>query len=285
MRAYMRRAVERSHSRQARIALSISALSQATAGCADLLGVPGDPRLMNDSSASPTLVQQAPGMGIEPSSGRMQDIAARPNAYVATEPTEGQPGSLQLGGSGSQSPSTLSTGAPEPEASDAGPPSASPPPIDAGSPSPRVAAIPAAVCASPGVLGPNGSCYTTVTTLLNWANARQHCRSLGAGWDLASIRSDEVNQFLTGLLNNDAWIGGSDSSTEGTWIWVDDQTSFWSGDGTGGPVNAAYANWYRTEPNGGGNSGCARLVTALAGTWADLTCTDLFGAVCEGPPE
>jgi hypothetical protein len=134
------------------------------------------------------------------------------------------------------------------------------------------------------VLGPDSRCYATLLTPLTWLDARESCRAIGAGWQLASIRSDEVNQFLTALLGSETWIGASDANVEGTWFWIDDETVFWTGDETGSPVNGAFANWAGTEPNGGEDSDCARLVPDNSGEWADLECEELRSAVCAGPP-
>jgi hypothetical protein len=171
----------------------------------------------------------------------------------------------------------------EGEAPDPGPPDAGLGSSDASWPPPPIDATSPAVCASPGVLGPNGRCFATVATLLSGPAARQRCRSFGNGWDLASIRSPEVNQFLAELLTSESWIGASDANREGTWVWVDDRTVFWRGNETGSPVNAAFSNWSRTEPNGKDTSDCARLVPG-AGSWADLECDELRSAVCGGPP-
>lgn len=122
-----------------------------------------------------------------------------------------------------------------------------------------------------------------VATLLSWSDARQACQALGDGWDRGSIRTEQVNQFLAGLLSSETWIGATDLDTEGNWVWASDGQPFWRGNGaTGSAVNGAYVNWNGTEPNGG-KSDCARVVPALATTWADVECSALRSSVCEGP--
>jgi hypothetical protein len=129
-----------------------------------------------------------------------------------------------------------------------------------------------------------------VATLLSWEDARLSCRAHAEGWDLAAIRSEATNRFLAEVAPAQAWVGGSDAEDEGTWLWVNEADAFWSGNGlTGSVLNGAFENWNTDEPNGAGNSDCARLVTAPGGvpsalpTWADLECFELRGSVCEGP--
>jgi hypothetical protein len=140
-------------------------------------------------------------------------------------------------------------------------------------------------CATGQSLGPNARCFVLQSALLSWSDARTSCRALGQGWDLASIRSAEVDQFLAGLLTTEAWIGATDAALESTWTWVDDGSAFWTGNSPDGTaVGGAYANWNSTEPNGGVNTNCARIVPAVGNTWADLECGSLLGALCQGPP-
>jgi hypothetical protein len=143
----------------------------------------------------------------------------------------------------------------------------------------------AAGCAGAQSLGPNGRCFVREATLLSWSDARTSCRALGPGWDLVSIHSAEVDQFLAGLLTTEAWIGASDADLEGTWSWVDDGTAFWRGNWPNGrALGGAYANWNFSEPNGGVNTNCARIVPLVGRHLADLECGSLRGALCEGPP-
>ena len=54
---------------------------------------------------------------------------------------------------------------------------------------------------------------------------------------------------LAGTLANDgseapfAWLGGSDSASEGQWVWENNGDVFWSGDFNGGPVGGRFNNW------------------------------------------
>lgn len=116
-----------------------------------------------------------------------------------------------------------------------------------------------------------------------WLEARESCRALGDGWDLAVPRSAALNAFLATLLVDEAWLGGSDRETEEVWRWVDDGSVFWRGDEAGAAPEGAFANWNPSEPNGGGNSDCLRLVSRVGDEWADLECEMPRSALCEGP--
>ncbi|XP_064859711.1 C-type lectin domain family 4 member M-like isoform X1 [Oncorhynchus nerka] len=65
----------------------------------------------------------------------------------------------------------------------------------------------------------NSSWYFLSTETKTWKESREDCLERGA--DLVIVNSDMEQQFLLGL-NKGAWIGLTDSVTEGTWRWVDD---------------------------------------------------------------
>jgi len=136
-------------------------------------------------------------------------------------------------------------------------------------------------CAENESIGPNGDCYALLATALNWRAARTNCRRRGSGWDLASIRSAADNEFLRQLDPEQVWVGGSDATSEGTWVWVDDGSQFWQGEASGSAPKGAFFNWSGDEPNGSATSDCLRL--RPNGRWGDFECDELLGSVCEGP--
>jgi len=258
-------------------------LASGLGGCADLLDIPSHPRLTEAVPADPG---QA-----EPGAARSPDEAREPTA----EPEGGGSLGAELGVDGrvgkeeSVLPPVLNTvgasgsesGAASGERPDAGvaPPDATPVAVD---PSP---AIP---CADVGSVGPNDSCYVPVSTSLTWTDARTNCLARGAGWDLAAIRDEATNEFLTRLVPVETWIGASDAEREGIWTWVSDGTPFWSGGAspTGSAVNGAYANWAPNEPDGivnGGGSDAQCVIMMPGGTWDDQACRIFASFVCEGP--
>lgn len=157
---------------------------------------------------------------------------------------------------------------------------------DAASPSTEPLASP---CGDVARLGPNGHCYLVEASPRSWSEARAQCQARGAGWDLASLRSPLDSVFAAELLEIEAWVGATDAAVEGQWLWADTAEAFWSGTGAGQALNGAYTNWNSDEPNGGDNSDCARtlprslLFPRRVAPWADLSCAERRGALCEGP--
>jgi Lectin C-type domain len=253
---------------------SAVALWLSAAGCADVLGLPDHPRLVEDMAASPRGQRlPTPNNELESSDAGPEAVA---DAGVRPGTGEGAAATPPLQGSIQRPSRTPSTGIREMATPDAG--------TSAGPTASPDALAPPLVCAASTVLGPDGNCYATLTTPLNWLEARQGCRALGAGWQLASIRSAQINQFLSELVAGESWIGATDMDAEGTWIWIDDGTVFWNGDDTGNRVNGGFVNWGGTEPNGEDGSNCARMVPDNSGVWADFECEELLSAVCAGPP-
>ena len=69
------------------------------------------------------------------------------------------------------------------------------------------------------------------------------------------------------MIDN-AWIGYTDKTTEGAWLWVDT--------GRDEPRNL-YKNWKTGEPdNNGGNSDCAYM--DADGAWNDESCDQVRNA-------
>ncbi|XP_007572621.2 CD209 antigen-like [Poecilia formosa] len=90
-------------------------------------------------------------------------------------------------------------------------------------------------------------CYFASTVKKSWTESRTACIAEGA--DLLIINSHEEQEFVGGIVNSgqDAWIGLTDSLTEGVWMWVD-----------GTPVNTTY--WLTGQPNSyKGEQDCGEL--------------------------
>nr|UBK24431.1 CTL3 [Takifugu obscurus] len=115
------------------------------------------------------------------------------------------------------------------------------------------------------------SCYYVSTTTKSWKQSREFCTSRGG--DLLIVNSGEEQAFVNTLLKTDqnAWMGLSDTVTEGNWTWVD---------GT----RATTTYWQPGQPNSyGGNQDCGELLHDLsgAGQWNDDACTAEQTWVCE----
>lgn len=300
-----------SRSTRSHVALGIALASCSLAGCADLLGLPSDPYLAEE----PGVMSAQGGPTLDARTGDAREPGGEP---LRRKESEGDGGSA-AGSASTPVPSTsppatspamagaVPTNDVQPDepassrrAADAGagavderadPDEGADPDADGAAPDDGVIPddVVGEVCGSGETVGPSGLCYIALSTPAPWDEARQSCMARGPGWDLASIRDEANDRFIGTLVADEAWIGGSDAEDEGEWLWVDDGTPFWSGTGTdGAAVGGAYENWNADEPNGRGNSDCARLVRpASAGglpIWADRECFELLGAICQGPP-
>lgn len=116
-----------------------------------------------------------------------------------------------------------------------------------------------------------------------------------AAMDLVRIDSARENAGVLAAvqrLSGDAppgsvHIGATDFGwgNEGNFRWPNGAV-FWIGVGNGSPVNGAYANWDRDEPNNyDANEDCAEMLVAAlaekAGLWNDVRCTSALSFVCE----
>jgi hypothetical protein len=108
-----------------------------------------------------------------------------------------------------------------------------------------------------------GTCYVLFTTPMTRDAARTACRGLGATTRLAGIQSAAEASLLIRLIGtNDALIGGSDETTEGTFVWED-----------GSPV--VLTSWNTGEPNsavGMFEEDCIVMIGSIGGLWNDVPC-------------
>ncbi|KAI4893087.1 hypothetical protein NFI96_031086, partial [Prochilodus magdalenae] len=119
----------------------------------------------------------------------------------------------------------------------------------------------------------SSSLYYLTTEKKSWSDSRHDCRSRGA--DLVVINSRYEQEFISNaFVSTEAWIGLTDTDTEGVWKWVD-----------GSALTTGF--WWGGEPNNHkGNEDC--VVTGFrnappktAPTWADVPCTLPEVGICE----
>jgi Ca2+-binding RTX toxin-like protein len=102
----------------------------------------------------------------------------------------------------------------------------------------------------------------------------------GVTGHLATITSQEETAFITDIVgSNFAWIDGTDSAVEGTFVWesgADAGTQFWNDIGN-------YENWYQNSPtsNSGANDHVTFLGTNYNGQWYVFADTRGQGYVIE----
>ena len=107
------------------------------------------------------------------------------------------------------------------------------------------------------------SCYAYVDDSINWNQAEECCVVWGG--HLASIHSNDTNILLNSIRNQDrwAWIGLSDTATDGVYVWTDGTLY-------------DYENFAPGEPTGPGGESCFHLydtnIYDRALTWNDYLC-------------
>lgn len=119
-----------------------------------------------------------------------------------------------------------------------------------------------------------GNRYQVFTDVISWHAAKERCEKLGGR--LAVVTSEKQNQFLSKLVLDsslkEAWLGATDETKEGTWVWVD---------GTA----MSYKNWGQGQPNNaGGREHYLLLWAASNGHWSDQPANSTAhrpGHICE----
>ncbi|XP_072561040.1 lactose-binding lectin l-2-like [Paramormyrops kingsleyae] len=126
----------------------------------------------------------------------------------------------------------------------------------------------------PGWINFKNRCFKYIAVGKTWIDSELNC--LSSGGNLASIHSEEEFQFIKALIKsrdsaeNPTWIGLTDSSKEGTWLWTDgskvDFTKWNSGEpnNVNGGENCVHTNW-----SGKGEKG-----------WNDIACNSFYAFVC-----
>jgi gliding motility-associated-like protein len=113
------------------------------------------------------------------------------------------------------------------------------------------------------LLGMNNTCslYFINPQFMTGPQAQAYAQTFGA--NLISVQSASENADLVQALSNQGysaeviWIGYSDETTEGSFVWYD-----------GSPV--VYSNWAPGEPNNAGDEDCTQIYPD--GGWNDLNC-------------
>ncbi|MBN1656331.1 MAG: C-type lectin domain-containing protein [Deltaproteobacteria bacterium] len=93
----------------------------------------------------------------------------------------------------------------------------------------------------------NGHEYFFCRNDRNWQQARDKC--LAVGGDLAIVETAAENDYIQTALTESSWIGATDESVEGQWIWAKTSEQFWSGGFNGHTVGGSYENWASFQPD------------------------------------
>ncbi|XP_060079723.1 perlucin-like [Ylistrum balloti] len=105
-----------------------------------------------------------------------------------------------------------------------------------------------------------------------------YCQRMDA--TLAEIINDEKYQFIVGIAKvkteiTDLWLGGSDISNEGTWLW-----------NSGLPITG-FTKWSSSAPDNYGkntnNADCLYMGSWIDFYWDDCGCAEIKSPLCEKP--
>jgi Ca2+-binding RTX toxin-like protein len=148
-------------------------------------------------------------------------------------------------------------------------------------------ALSALLRANPSVSynGDTGNFYQLVVGPVDNAAAMAAATMMGGvAGHLVTITSAAENTFVQTLAAGNAiWIAGTDSATEGNWVWgvgPEAGLQFWQGTFAGSAQNNFYTNWLGGQPdNGAANED--GTVMAADGTWSDQAVTGTFAYVIE----
>jgi hypothetical protein len=113
-----------------------------------------------------------------------------------------------------------------------------------------------------------GSCVVYFTGPATYAMAETACTAFGS--KLAVIKTAATNATVLSLIGqSDAFVGGTDSATEGSWIWLRNPLDPIT-------VGVTYTNWRAGEPNNGSTNpdgeDCMIIEGDTNGTWDDRPC-------------
>ena len=123
-----------------------------------------------------------------------------------------------------------------------------------------------------------GKFYRFVNSAVSWTNAVTGATSAGlngVSGQLATVSSAYENEVVRDIVSSAgwsyAWLGGSDSVTEGDFRWYEGDTPdelFWQGAAGGSAQNGNYTNFRSGEPSDSGGQDFV-VLRVSDGTWDD----------------
>ena len=110
----------------------------------------------------------------------------------------------------------------------------------------------------PDFVGFEGYCFQLVQERMTWDDAESACKSMGDGFNLASIHNDREAAFVTTMVVDipdgnmtDPWIGLNDIADESFWMWSD-RTLY------------RYGHWAPGQPDGYNGVGNTIIIILIA---------------------
>ncbi|XP_034323728.2 perlucin isoform X1 [Magallana gigas] len=118
------------------------------------------------------------------------------------------------------------------------------------------------------------SCYHVSRDTASWVEATRMCE-LHGGY-LVRVESAEEQSFVQNLIQGlharQYWLGGSDWTTEGAWVW----------EPYGQSIN--YTNWLHGQPDNSHNAEhCLMVDRHFHFKWLDSDCHTALHYICEDP--
>ncbi|OWF55685.1 perlucin-like protein [Mizuhopecten yessoensis] len=126
---------------------------------------------------------------------------------------------------------------------------------------------------------PNGwtahgdSCYHVSRDEASWVEATRMCELHSAY--LTKVQTSYEETFLSSIVRSlhhghTFWLGGSDWTTEGEWVWEPEGTPF------------LYKDWANKQPDNHANQDhCLALEGSVHFQWTDENCQDTNRYICE----
>ena len=122
---------------------------------------------------------------------------------------------------------------------------------------------------APNEVWSNDHCYRAFDTTATWLEAVGDCESWGG--HLVAIADADENAHARSLLAGRFWLGLSDQTNEGVWVWAD-----------GAPLD--FAPWSAGQPNDfDRGEDCVAYMAIDDDQWNDLPCSQELPFVCERP--
>lgn len=132
--------------------------------------------------------------------------------------------------------------------------------------------------------------YRTVNDVTDWSTAQDTALESelnGISGQLFTINSAYQNLLVFEqaiALNQNIWLGASDTTVEGDWRWQHNSAEgdlFWRGNQSGTAVNGEYNNWLATEPDNAGGLENFALLRSADGRWMDGNGTSTAAYIIE----
>ncbi|XP_065944646.1 perlucin-like [Magallana gigas] len=123
----------------------------------------------------------------------------------------------------------------------------------------------------PGWTTFNTSCYHLSLDKKSWIDGMKMCEIHGAY--LVHVNSASEDNFTTNLLithkADNAWLGGSDWTEEGMWVWEPEGELI------------QYSNFAHHQPDNRDGQNCLKKGLSLNYLWNDKDCDQPYPYICE----